>query len=45
MAGEGETTFRELLGWYHGEGSLAEIKGLVYRDEAGKFCPHRRAGV
>ena len=42
MAGEGETTFRELLGWYHGEGSLAEIKGLVYRDEAGKFC---RTGV
>lgn len=42
MAGEGESTFRELLGWYHGEGSLAEIKGLVYRDEAGKFC---RTGV
>ena len=42
MAGEGETTFRELLGWYHGDGSLAEIKGLVYRDEAGKFC---RTGV
>ncbi len=42
MAGEGETTFRELLGWYHGEGSLVEIKGLVYRDEAGKFC---RTGV
>ena len=42
MAGEGETTFRELLGWYHGEGSLAEIKGLVCRDEAGKFC---RTGV
>lgn len=42
MAGEGETTFRELLAWYHGEGSLSDIKGLVYRDEAGKFC---RTGV
>ena len=38
MTGEGETTFRELQSWYHGEGRLSDIRGLVYRDEEGKFC-------
>ena len=38
MTGEGETTFRELQSWYHGEEKLSDIRGLVYRDEDGKFC-------
>lgn len=33
MVGEGESTFRELLAWYHGEGILSDIRGLVYREE------------
>lgn len=40
LVGEGETTLRELLSWYHGQGELSGIKGLVYRkgieDEGGR---------
>ena len=33
MTGEGEKTFLELVHYYvDGEGSLAEIPGIVYRD-------------
>ena len=32
MIGEGETTFRELAAFYHGEGELRDIKGLLYRE-------------
>ena len=33
MVGEGESSLRELLNWYHGEGELSSIKGLVFRDK------------
>lgn len=35
MCGEGEETFRELTAYYHGNGSLEEIRGIVYRKEDG----------
>lgn len=40
MIGEGEDTFRELCAYYHGKDpkELSEIKGIAYRDVAGKIC-------
>lgn len=38
MCGEGEATFLELLEYYHGENSLANIRGIAYRDEHGIIC-------
>ena len=35
--GEGEVTFTELIGYFKGEKSLAEIKGLIYRDKADRI--------
>lgn len=38
IRGEGEKPLLSYLRWYYGgEGSLAEIKGLVYRDKAGIY--------
>ncbi len=38
MCGEGEATFLELVEHYHDEKSLADIKGIAYRDKGGNLC-------
>lgn len=38
MIGEGETTFRELVSWYHDGGKLKNIQGLVFRDGKEILC-------
>lgn len=35
--GEGEITFTDLIGFFKGEKKLAEINGLIYRDENGSI--------
>jgi len=35
MTGEGEETFLDLCRFYHGEKKLAQVDGIVYRDENG----------
>ena len=38
LCGEGEETFCELVGHYHGKGALEKISGIVWRKNAGEIC-------
>ncbi len=33
LYGEGESSFRELLAWYHEGGTLSSVRGLVFREK------------